>query len=293
MDLQLRGKRALVTGSTAGIGLAAAAGCTARGPPSSSTGGRRSGSMRPCGRSGSTGGDGEVSGIAADLSTAEGVAELVRQVPEVDILVNNLGIFEPKPFEEIPDADWLRFFEVNVMSGVRLTRHYLPGMKARNWGRVVFVSSESAVQIPAEMIHYGMTKTAQLAIARGVAETVAGTGITVNSRAARPDRIGGRGDVRRRPGEAAGRGPIGGRGRVLPDRPPDLAAEAVRHGGGGGQHDRLRVQPAGLGDQRGGPAGRWRRGPVDRLNPVRHSGVGFRHPSRPRSSSATVIKANG
>ncbi|MEO6808135.1 MAG: SDR family oxidoreductase, partial [Isosphaeraceae bacterium] len=100
---------------------------------------------------------------------------------EVDILVNNLGIFEPKPFEEIPDADWLRFFEVNVMSGVRLTRHYLPGMKARDWGRVVFVSSESAVQIPAEMIHYGMTKTAQLAIARGVAESLAGTGVTVNS----------------------------------------------------------------------------------------------------------------
>ena len=101
-------------------------------------------------------------------------------MPEVDILVNNVGIFEPKPFEEIPDADWLRFFEVNVMSGVRLTRHYLPGMRAGNWGRVVFVSSESAVQIPAEMIHYGMTKTAQLAIARGVAETLAGTGITVN-----------------------------------------------------------------------------------------------------------------
>ena len=127
------------------------------------------------------GGDGEVAGIAADLSTAEGVNDLVRQLPEVDILVNNLGIFEPKRFEEIPDADWSRFFETNVMSGVRLTRHYLPGMKSRNWGRVVFVSSESGVQIPAEMIHYGMTKTAQLAIARGVAETTAGTGVTVNS----------------------------------------------------------------------------------------------------------------
>ena len=101
--------------------------------------------------------------------------------PTVDILVNNVGIFEPKPFEEIPDADWLRFFEVNVLSGVRLARHYLPGMRTANWGRIVFVSSESAVQIPAEMIHYGMTKTAQLAIARGLAETLAGTGITVNS----------------------------------------------------------------------------------------------------------------
>ena len=106
---------------------------------------------------------------------------LVGKLPDVDILVNNMGIFEPKPFEEIPDADWLRFFEANVMSGVRLTRHYLPGRKARNWGRVVFVSSESGVQIPSEMIHYGMTKTAQLAIARGVAETTAGTGVTVNS----------------------------------------------------------------------------------------------------------------
>jgi len=126
------------------------------------------------------GGEGQVSGIAADLSTTEGVDRLARQLPEVDILVNNLGIFEPKPFEAIPDEDWLRFFEVNVMSGVRLTRHYLPGMRVRDWGRVVFVSSESAVQIPAEMIHYGMTKTAQLAIARGVPVAVAGTGITVN-----------------------------------------------------------------------------------------------------------------
>ena len=126
-------------------------------------------------------GAGEVSGIAADLATAEGVNDLVRQLPEVDILVNNLGIFEPKPFEEIPDADWTRFFDTNVMSGVRLSRHYLSGMKSRNWGRIVFVSSESGVQIPAEMIHYGMTKTAQLAISRGIAETTAGTGVPVNS----------------------------------------------------------------------------------------------------------------
>ena len=105
----------------------------------------------------------------------------MRQLPEVDILGNNMGIFEPKPFEEIPDSDWMQFFESNVMSGVRPTRHYLPGMKARNWGRVVFVSSESGVQIPAEMIRYGMTKTAQLAVGRGVAETTAGTGVRVNS----------------------------------------------------------------------------------------------------------------
>src|SRR6185312_4463283 len=122
-----------------------------------------------------------IGGVAADLGTAAGCAEVVDQVPEVDILVNNVGIFEPKPFEAIPDEDWLRFFEVNVLSGVRLTRHYLPCMRSRNWGRVVFVSSESAVQIPTEMIHYGVTKTSQLALARGLAETLVGTDVTVNS----------------------------------------------------------------------------------------------------------------
>jgi NAD(P)-dependent dehydrogenase (short-subunit alcohol dehydrogenase family) len=180
MDLQLRGKRALVTGSTAGIGLATAIGLAREGASvivNGRTPQRIDGAVEKVRK----GGGGEVTGVAADLGTADGVADLVRRVPDVDILINNVGIFEPKPFEEIPDADWLRIFEVNVLSGVRLTRHYLPGMKARNWGRVVFVSSESAVQIPAEMIHYGMTKTAQLAIARGVAETTVGTGVTVNS----------------------------------------------------------------------------------------------------------------
>ena len=123
----------------------------------------------------------EVSGVAADLGTAEGVEELVSQVPETDILVNSLGIFEQKDFEEITDDDWFHFFETNVMSGVRLARHYLPGMEERDWGRIVFVSSESAIHIPPEMIHYGMTKTAQLAVARGLAETTMGTGVTVNS----------------------------------------------------------------------------------------------------------------
>jgi len=123
----------------------------------------------------------ELIGVAADLGTAAGVSAFVKQVPEADILVNNLGIFEVKPFLEIPDADWLRFFEINVLSGVRLTRHYLAGMLEKNWGRVIFISSESGQQIPTEMIHYGMTKTAQVAIARGVAQTVVATGVTVNS----------------------------------------------------------------------------------------------------------------
>jgi NAD(P)-dependent dehydrogenase (short-subunit alcohol dehydrogenase family) len=122
-----------------------------------------------------------VRGIAADLGGAAGVDTFVKQVPEADVLINNLGIFEPKPFAQISDADWLRFFEVNVLSGVRLARAYLPGMLQKNWGRIIFISSESAQQIPAEMIHYGMTKTAQVAVARGLAESVAGTGVTINS----------------------------------------------------------------------------------------------------------------
>jgi NAD(P)-dependent dehydrogenase (short-subunit alcohol dehydrogenase family) len=120
-------------------------------------------------------------GFAGDLASVEGAEALALAHPDIDILVNNLGIFEPKAFEDIPDADWTRFFDVNVLSGVRLSRQVLPGMKRRNWGRILFISSESGIQIPAEMIHYGMTKSAQIAIARGLAESVAGTGITVNS----------------------------------------------------------------------------------------------------------------
>jgi NAD(P)-dependent dehydrogenase (short-subunit alcohol dehydrogenase family) len=181
MDLQLKGKKALVTGSTAGIGFATAQGLAAEGATVIVNGRgqqrvdaaiREIRKLHP---------QAEVSGIAADVSNAAGCARLIRELDRVDILVNNMGIFEPKPFEEIPDEDWLRFFEANVMSGVRLSRHYLSGMRGKNWGRIIFVSSESAVQIPAEMIHYGMTKTAQVAIARGLAETVAGTNITVNS----------------------------------------------------------------------------------------------------------------
>ena len=181
MDLGLRGKRALVTGSTAGIGLAAARSLAAEGAAvvvNGRTDARVAAAVRNIqdAVAGAT-----VQGVAADLSTAAGCSTLVDRVPELDVLVNNLGIFEPKPFEEITDAEWLRFFETNVLSAVRLARHYLPGMRERNWGRIVFISSESAVQIPVEMIHYGMTKTAQLAVARGLAEMTVGTGVTVNS----------------------------------------------------------------------------------------------------------------
>jgi NAD(P)-dependent dehydrogenase (short-subunit alcohol dehydrogenase family) len=126
-------------------------------------------------------GGGVVEGFAGDLGTAEAAETLVRRFPDVEILVNNLGIFEPKPFEEIPDEDWRRFFDVNVLSGVRLARLYLPSMRRRNWGRIIFISSESGLHIPAEMVHYGVTKAAQIAAARGIAESVAGTAITVNS----------------------------------------------------------------------------------------------------------------
>lgn len=181
MDLGLKGKVAVVSGSTAGIGLAIAATLAREGAHVVLNGRTEERVDQALKAVRAAVGGAEAHGVASDLGTAEGIAKFVRQVPSADVLVNNLGIFEPKPFLEIQDNDWLRFYEVNVMSGVRLTRHYLPGMISKNWGRVVFISSESGQQVPGEMVHYGMTKTAQIAIARGVAESVAGTGITVNS----------------------------------------------------------------------------------------------------------------
>jgi NAD(P)-dependent dehydrogenase (short-subunit alcohol dehydrogenase family) len=181
MKIELNNKRAVVTGSTAGIGFAIAAGLAGAGADVVINGRtqQKVDAARKALLASVPGA--KIEAVAADLATAQGVADFVARAPEADILVNNLGIFEPKPFEEIPDADWLRFFETNVMSGVRMSRAYLPGMKKKNWGRIVFISSESALNIPPEMIHYGMTKTAQIAIARGIAESVKGTGITVNS----------------------------------------------------------------------------------------------------------------
>jgi NAD(P)-dependent dehydrogenase (short-subunit alcohol dehydrogenase family) len=180
MDLQLGDKLALVSGSTAGIGLAIAR-ALAREGARVIVNARAQGSVDKAVAEMKAATKGDVQGFAGDLSQAAVAEELARRFPNVEILVNNLGIFEPKPFEEIPDADWMRFFDVNVLSGVRLARLYLPAMKRANWGRIIFISSESGVQIPAEMIHYGTTKAAQIAVARGLAEAVAGTGITVNS----------------------------------------------------------------------------------------------------------------
>jgi NAD(P)-dependent dehydrogenase (short-subunit alcohol dehydrogenase family) len=180
MDLHLEGKLALVSGSTAGIGLAIAAALAREGARvivNGRTGPAVDGVVAKLKET--TGGD--ILGFAGDLTKATAAEELAQRYPDIAILVNNLGIFEPKPFEEISDADWMRFFDANVLSGVRLSRLFLPAMRRANWGRIIFISSESGLQIPAEMIHYGVTKTAQIAVARGLAETVAGTGITVNS----------------------------------------------------------------------------------------------------------------
>jgi NAD(P)-dependent dehydrogenase (short-subunit alcohol dehydrogenase family) len=181
MELELKGKIALITGSTAGIGFAIAKRLASEGAEVIVNGRTEERVRDAIEKIEKEVPKAKLRGIAADLGTADGCAAVVRLARHVDVLVNNVGIFEPKPFDKITDADWEKFFAVNVMSGVRLSRAYLPPMKERNWGRIVFISSESALQIPAEMIHYGMTKTAQLAVARGLAETCAGTNVTVNS----------------------------------------------------------------------------------------------------------------
>ncbi|WP_159627874.1 SDR family NAD(P)-dependent oxidoreductase [Massilia puerhi] len=181
MHIDLTGKTAIVTGSTRGIGYAIAAGLARTGATVVITGRAQEQVERALGLLRAAVPGALVRGVAADLGTAAGVAALQAAEPQADILVNNVGIFNPQPFAEIPDEEWTRFFEINVMSGVRASRAYLPGMQARDWGRIVFISSESALNIPADMIHYGFTKTSNLAISRGLAKSLAGTGITVNA----------------------------------------------------------------------------------------------------------------
>jgi NAD(P)-dependent dehydrogenase (short-subunit alcohol dehydrogenase family) len=183
MDLGLKGRTALVTGSTAGIGFAIAETLVREGAHVIVNGRKQAAVDAAMAKleAHARASGGRVLGFAGDVSSEEAAGELARRHADVSILVNNFGIFEPKSFEEIPDADWRRLFESNVLSGVRLSRLYLPAMRKANWGRIIFISSESALQIPPEMIHYGVTKSAQIALARGIAEAVAGTGITVNS----------------------------------------------------------------------------------------------------------------
>lgn len=194
MHIDLSGRTAIVTGSTAGIGLAIASGLAGTGAQVVITGRTQARVDEAIASVRSAVPKARLTGVAGDLGSPEGAGQLIAQVPDADILINNLGIFEPKPFFEIPDEDWMRFFEVNVLSGVRLSRHYAQGMAKRGWGRIQFVSSESGLQIPAEMIHYGTTKTAQLAVSRGLAEALAGTGVTVNAILPGPTRSEGVGD---------------------------------------------------------------------------------------------------
>ncbi|CAN5762398.1 SDR family oxidoreductase [soil metagenome] len=181
MDLKIKDKTVFISGSTAGIGFAVAKRFLMEEALVIINGRSKEGVQKAVDELKSLTGNLNVSGIAADFSKVEEVNKLINELPEVDILINNAGIFEPKPFADIPDEDWFRFFEVNVMSGIRLSRHFFPKMLEKNWGRIIFISSESAVFIPDEMIHYGMTKTAQLAVARGLAELTKGTDVTVNS----------------------------------------------------------------------------------------------------------------
>lgn len=181
MDLQLKGKTAFISGSTQGIGFATARKLLQEEAIVVINGRTQQRIDKAVEELKQQVPEANVSGVAADFAKADEVQNIIKQIPSVDILINNVAIFEPKPFAEITDEEWLRFYEINVLSGIRLSRHYFPQMIQKNWGRIIFISSESAINIPEEMIHYGMTKTAQLAIARGLAELTKGTNVTVNA----------------------------------------------------------------------------------------------------------------
>ena len=181
MDLQLKNKKALVTGSTAGIGYATALQLAKEGAQVIVNGRTAERVEKAVAEIKAETGNDQITGVIADFSNSESIKSLINEIPQLDILINNVAIFEPKAFADITDEDWMRFYEINVMSGIRLARAYFPKMIEKGWGRIIFISSESAIQIPEEMIHYGMTKTAQLAIARGLAELTKGTDVTVNS----------------------------------------------------------------------------------------------------------------
>lgn len=204
MIIDLTGRKAVVSGSTGGIGRAIAEGLARAGASVTINGRGEARVEAALGEMRAALPDATLDGVAADLATPEGVAAFIGRAADADILVNNLGTAAPKAFGDLKDEDWLNLFQINVMSGVRMTRHYLPGMVARGWGRVVFISSESAVNIPKEMIDYGMTKTAQLAISRGLAEQVAGSGVTVNAVLPGPTRSEGLGAYTKAAADAQG-----------------------------------------------------------------------------------------
>ena len=205
MNLDIEGKRALITGSTAGIGFAIARGLAAEGSRVVLTGRTQASVDAALARLWADLPKAAAEGVAADCATAEGAQQLFERIDAVDILVNNLGIYDRKPFFEIEDAEWLRYFEVNVLSGVRFARRYAPAMAKQRWGRILFVSSESALNIPKEMIHYGMTKTAQLAVSHGLAMELAGTAVTVNALLPAPTDTENTGRMRAARAKAAGK----------------------------------------------------------------------------------------
>ena len=267
MDLQLQNKRALVSGSSAGIGFAIAQSLARDGVSVVITGRAAARVEAAADKIRAQGARAEVITSTVDLSTRAGVDTLLKQVPAVDILVNNLGMYEPKPFDQITDEDWFKIFEVNVLSGIRLSRAYLPGMRKQNWGRVIFISSESALNIPVEMIHYGMTKTAQLAISRGLAETTAGSGVTVNAVLPGPTRSEGVEEFVEAMARANQTSVASVETGVFQIRcAAQFAFEAVCDAGGGGGHGDLCGQPVVFGHQRRGFARGWRRGPLDCVN---------------------------
>ena len=265
MKIDLSNKRAVVTGSTSGIGFAIAQGLAEAGADVIINGRTQKNVDAARKRLVERVARAKVEGVAADLSRADGVAAFIERVPKTDILVNNLGIFEPKPYDAITDDDWQRFFDTNVMSGVRLSRHYLPSMVSRGWGRVVFISSESALNIPVEMIHYGMTKTAQLAVSRGLAESVAGTGVTVNAVLPGPTRSDGVVEFFAKLAKEQGMSEQEMEKQFIAKNRPTSLVKRLATVEEVAEHGRLRLLAAGIGHHRRRATRRWRRRTLDCL----------------------------